>query len=71
MIEQLQELVLRFRYIYYDDFKRAENMPEEHRIILEAIESGDANAAREAADIHINRLKELVISENVQPKHIE
>ena len=46
-------------------------MPEEHRIILEAIESGDANAAREAADIHINRLKELVISENVQPKHIE
>ena len=71
MIEQLQELVLRFRYIYYDDFKRAENMPEEHRIILEAIESGDANAAREASDLHNNRLKELVISENVQPKHIE
>ena len=24
MIEQLQELVLRFRYIYYDNFRRAE-----------------------------------------------
>ena len=70
MIEQLQELVLRFRYIYYDDFKRAENMPEEHRLILDAIESGNADAAREAADVHIARLKELVIRENVQPKNI-
>ena len=69
-IEQLQELVLRFRYIYYDDFKRAENMPEEHRLILDAIESGNADAAREAADVHIARLKELVIRENVQPKNI-
>ena len=57
MIEQLQELVLRFRYIYYDNFRRAENMPEEHQTILEAIENGDADAARQAADIHIDRLK--------------
>lgn len=70
MIEQLQELVLRFRYIYYDNFKRAENMPEEHKQIMEAIKSGDADAAREAADVHIDRLKELVIREGVQPKHI-
>lgn len=70
MIEQLQELVLRFRYIYYDDFKRAENMPDEHYEILHAIETGDAEAARHAADIHIDRLKELVINEDVQPKHM-
>lgn len=70
MIEQLQELVLRFRYIYYDNFKRAENMPDEHYEILHAIETGDADAARYAADIHIDRLKQLVINEDVQQKHI-
>lgn len=66
MIEQLQELVLRFRYIYYDNFKRAENMPEEHQVIMNAIESKDADAARDAADVHIDRLKELIIREGVQ-----
>ena len=71
MIEQLQELVLRFRYIYYDNFKRAENMPAEHMQILEAIASGDADAAREAADTHIDRLKELVIKEGVQSRHAD
>ncbi|MCQ2546105.1 MAG: GntR family transcriptional regulator [Clostridia bacterium] len=70
MIEQLQELVLRFRYIYYDNFKRAENMPEEHEAILKAIESKDANLAREAADVHIDRLKTMVIEEGVQQKHV-
>lgn len=68
MVEQLQELVLRFRYIYYDNFKRAENMPEEHREIIEAIDSGDENRARAAADVHIDRLKQLVIEEGVQQK---
>ena len=70
MIEQLQELVLRFRYIYYDNFRRAENMPEEHFEILHAIETGDAEAARSAADVHIDRLKELVIREGVQQRHV-
>lgn len=70
MIEQLQELVLRFRYIYYDNFKRAENMPEEHEMILNAIASGDADEARAAADVHIDRLKELVITEGVQQRHV-
>ena len=68
MVEQLQELVLRFRYIYYDNFRRAENMPEEHREIIEAIESGDEVRARAAADVHIDRLKQLVIEEGVQQR---
>ena len=68
MIEQLQELVLRFRYIYYDDFRRAENMPEEHRQILEAIRDGRAEDARAAADIHIDRLKEMVIRDGIRQK---
>lgn len=60
MVQQLQELVLRFRYLYYDNFKRGEKMPAEHHAIREAIESGDAAAARDAADIHIERLKEMI-----------
>ncbi len=70
MIEQLQELVLRFRYIYYDNFRRAENMPEEHLEIMNAIETGDAEAARKAADVHIDRLKELVMHDEVHQKHV-
>ena len=70
MIEQLQELVLRFRYIYYDNFRRAENMPEEHAAIVAAIAEGDADKARAAADIHIERLKELVMKEGVQQRHV-
>ena len=65
MIEQLQELVLRFRYIYYDDFRRAEKMPKEHGDIMDAIIRGDGKSARAAADVHIDRLKELVINEGV------
>ena len=68
MVEQLQELVLRFRYIYYDNFKRAEHMPEEHKAIMDAISKKDENKAREAADVHIYRLKQLVIEEGVQQK---
>lgn len=70
MIEQLQELVFRFRYIYYDKFRRVENMPEEHAEIFNAIASGNAESARSAADIHIYRLKERVIAEGVQQKHV-
>ena len=66
MVEQLQELVLRFRYIYYDNFKRAEKMPAEHQEILDAIASGDADRARNAADLHIERLKQMVIEDGMQ-----
>ncbi|HPR23703.1 MAG TPA: GntR family transcriptional regulator [Bacillota bacterium] len=65
MVEQLQELVLRFRYIYYDDFRRAEKMPAEHKEIFDAIKSGDTERARTAADVHIDRLKEMIEDEKV------
>ncbi len=63
MVEQLQEMVLRFRYLYYDNFKRAEKMPAEHKLIYEAILQGEAEVARDYADVHIKRLKELVLSD--------
>lgn len=65
MVQQLQELVLRFRYLYYDDFRRAEKMPDEHKHIMDAIIKGEEDKARAAADAHIDGLKQLVLSEEV------
>ena len=63
MVEQLQELVLRFRYLYYENFKQVEDMISEHEDIIRAIESGDAQLARKAAAAHIEMLEETVMSE--------
>ena len=63
LVSQVQELALRFRYIYYDDFSRFEGQPMEHKDIVDAIISGDAEKARRSADEHISRLKEFVIKE--------
>ncbi len=63
MVEQLQELVLRFRYIYYKDFKRAEEMiPEHNRIFDEIINGNGANARFEAFN-HIDKLKDMIMHE--------
>ena len=59
----VQELALRFRYIYYDDFNRYESMPREHQLIEEAIMSGDAEKARVAAGDHVSKLKEFILNE--------
>ena len=61
MIETLQELVLRFRYIYFKDFKRAEEMPAEHKVISECILSGNAEGARDAAFQHIEKLRQMIL----------
>ena len=63
LVSQVQELALRFRYIYYEDFSRFEGQPMEHKDIVDAIISGDAEKARKSADEHISRLKEFVIKE--------
>lgn len=59
----VQELALRFRYIYYDDFNRYESMPREHQLIEEAIMSGDSEKARVAAGDHVSKLKEFILNE--------
>ena len=63
MINQVQELALRFRYIYYEDFSRYQNMPNEHQEILDAVLSGDPEVARKSADEHVLRLKEFVVEQ--------
>jgi len=60
MISELQELVLRFRYIYYDHFKNADKMIAEHSDIVKAIENGDAEKAQKLAEEHVGSLMDLV-----------
>lgn len=60
MVEQLQELVLRFRYIYYKDFKRAEDMLPEHKHIFEEIVNGNGANARFEAFNHIDKLMDMI-----------
>ena len=66
LVEQLQELVLRFRFIYYKDFKRAEEMAPEHRGIYRAIIEGDSDKAKEAAFNHIDKLKDMILKDGIK-----
>lgn len=65
MIVQLQDLVLRFRYMYYEDESRSKKQPGEHRLIIDALISGDAEKSQSSAEQHILHLKEFVIEEGV------
>ena len=69
LVSQVQELALRFRYIYYDDFARFGSQPMEHKEITDAIISGDADKARKAAEEHISHLKAFVLSEGESVFH--
>ena len=59
--ETVQELALRFRYLYYDDLSRYGSMPMQHREIIQAFRGGDAESARQSACNHVKGLKEFVI----------
>lgn len=61
LLSQVQELALRFRYIYYDDFSRYEKMPKEHEEIEQAILSEDTHRARIVAQEHVSKLRQFVI----------
>ncbi len=61
--EIVQELALRFRYLYYDHFSRYVNMPIEHKKIIDAISTGDGELARRSANDHVKKLKDFVITE--------
>ncbi|MBQ0018029.1 MAG: GntR family transcriptional regulator [Clostridiales bacterium] len=62
LIKYVQELSLRFRYLYYDDLSLYEAAAEQHNRITDAISRGDAQAARYEADAHVKGLKEFVYS---------
>lgn len=58
---QVQELSMRFRYLYYDDGNVFERIPKEHKHVMEAIVAGDAEKARREAEAHIKDLKQFII----------
>ena len=62
LVSYVQELSLRFRYLYYDDFSLYESTTEQHNRIMEAINAGRANEARLEADAHVKALKEFVFA---------
>ena len=62
LVNYVQELSLRFRYLYYDDFSLHESTAEQHNRIMEAINSGRENEARVEADAHVKALKEFVFA---------
>ena len=66
LVGQLQELVLRFRYIYYKDFRRAEEMIPEHKSIFDAIVESRAEKARDAAYSHIDKLKDMILRDDLK-----
>lgn len=60
LISQVQDLSLRFRYIFFDDFGRFNHIPTEHQEIVNAIVEGDQEKARAEMSEHIRKLKEFV-----------
>ncbi len=63
MVYSLQELVMRFRVIYFNEFKRAVEMPKEHKAMHEAILSRDSEKAAYYAKLHIDMLKQTLLEE--------
>lgn len=68
ILQDLQEQVLRFRYIYFQSPKRAENVVEDHRAILEALKAQDAERARDYSVDHVVKLRESIAEEDFHAK---
>ena len=62
LVNYVQELSLRFRYLYYEDFSLYESTAEQHNRIMEAINAGRDDEARLEADAHVKALKEFVFA---------
>jgi DNA-binding FadR family transcriptional regulator len=63
IIKQLQDKVLRYRFIYYTSFKRAEHMAQEHKKIFDAISAGKEEKAKSEAFNHVDRFMNIMIRE--------
>ena len=60
LVKYVQELSLRFRYLYYNDFSLYESTAEQHHRLMDAICEGRSEEARKEADAHVKALKEFV-----------
>ena len=59
----LADTIYRFRYEYIKDDLHYEELIKEHRTICTAILEGDAEAAVEAARLHIERQREFILEQ--------
>ncbi len=57
----IRELVLRFRYLYYGDFRQVSHIIAEHKELYKAISTKNPERARKAAKTHIRNLREDII----------
>ena len=64
ILQDLQEQVLRFRYIYFKSNKRAEDVVNEHRMILNALKARNTEEARRFSVEHIVNLRESINTED-------
>lgn len=62
LVKYVQELSLRFRYLYYEDFSLYEATADQHNRIMEAINAGREDEARKEAHAHVKALKEFVFT---------
>lgn len=63
ILEDLQEQVLRFRYIYFKSGRRAAEVIDEHRKIMNSMLDRNEEAAREYSIEHISKLRESIMKE--------
>ncbi len=57
VLHELQDQVLRFRYIYFKSIKRAAEVIRDHENILDSIVKRDGDAAKQYAAEHIYKLR--------------
>ena len=60
LVSYVQELSLRFRYLYYNDFTLYRATAEQHHMIMNAITEGRYEDARREANAHVRALKDFV-----------
>lgn len=60
LVSYVQELSLRFRYLYYEDESLYDDTAAQHLHMMEAIIDGNAVQARRLADEHVRAIREFV-----------
>lgn len=63
ILKNLQEQVLRFRYIYFQSGKRAADVISEHQLILDNMKDRNQEAAKHYSIEHIKKLRKSIVKE--------
>ncbi len=63
LLNNLAEQMYRYRFEYIKDESRHDTLIAEHKMLMDAIINGDAEAARKAARIHIDHQEESILNQ--------